>query len=175
MKLVILGRDGVINPLPATYVDAPENWEPLPGALEAIARLHREGWRVVIVTHQPAVAHGALRMETLNRVHARMLDLIRHKGGEVEAIFVCPHGPESRCRCRPPLPGLFEEIAERLKINLSGVAAAIARGEEIAAARAAGAQAVRIGDSDDPFSELTVFTGLAPFCEALLAGHIVTY
>jgi len=144
MKLVILGRDGVINVAPATYVNAPENWEPLPGSLEAIARLHRDGYRVVIVTHQPAVAHGALHMETLNRIHARMLDLIRHKGGEVEAIFVCPHGPESRCRCRPPLPGLFEELAERLKINLSGVAVVATAEEEIEAARAAGAQPVAL-------------------------------
>jgi D-glycero-D-manno-heptose 1,7-bisphosphate phosphatase len=166
MKLAILGRDGVINVAPATYVDTPENWEPLPGALEAIARLHREGWRMVIVTHQPAVAHGALRMEALNRIHARMLDLIRHKGGEIEAIFVCPHGPESRCRCRPPLPGLFEEIAERLKINLSGVAVAVATDDEIAAARTAGGQPVRIGAGAAP-----AFDGLMPFSDALVNGR----
>src|SRR4030066_2290625 len=143
MKLVILGRDGVINVAPAAYVDGPENWEPLSRSLVAVARLHRHGYRLVIVTHQPAVAHGALHMETLNRIHARMLDLIRHRGGEVEAIFVCPHGPESRCRCRPPLPGLFEELAERLKINLSGVAVGAAFGEEVGAPRPAGAQPPR--------------------------------
>jgi D-glycero-D-manno-heptose 1,7-bisphosphate phosphatase len=170
MKLVILGRDGVINAAPATYVGAPENWEPLPGALEAIARLHREGWRVVIVTHQPAVAHGALHMETLNRIHARMLDLIRHKGGEVEAIFVCPHGPESRCRCRPPLPGLFEEIAERLKINLSSVPAVVASDSEALAARATGAQPVRITPGET--GGAGGFASLALFTEALFAGRV---
>jgi len=170
MKLVILGRDGVINPQPATFVDGPEHWEPLPGALEAIARLHREGWRVVIVTHQPAVGHGVLHMEILNRIHARMLDLIRHKGGEIEAIFVCPHGAESRCRCRPPLPGLFEEIAERLKINLSGAVAAVSYPEELKAAGAAGAQSFRIG-TPGPEDQDT-YASLAQFCEALFAGRI---
>jgi D-glycero-D-manno-heptose 1,7-bisphosphate phosphatase len=171
MKLVILGRDGVINVAPATFVDAPENWEPIPGSLETLARLHREGYRIVIVTHQPAVTHGALHMETLNRTHARMLDLIRHKGGEVEAIFVCPHGSESRCRCRPPLPGLFEEIAERLKINLSGVVAAVATDEEVAAARAAGAMPVRLA-SGSVESDVPVFDNLAQFGDALLAGRL---
>jgi D-glycero-D-manno-heptose 1,7-bisphosphate phosphatase len=147
MKLVILGRDGVINAQPATYIEGPEHWQPLPGALEAIARLYREGWRIVIVTHQPAVAHGALHMETLNRIHARMLDLIRHKGGEVEAVFVCPHGPESRCRCRPPQPGLFEEIAERLKVKLAGANVVVASEAEAKAAEAAGARALCLGDA----------------------------
>ena len=175
MKLVILGRDGVINVAPATYVDAPENWEPLPGSLEAIARLHRDGYRVVIVTHQPAVAHGALHMEALNRIHARMLDLIRHKGGEVEAIFVCPHGPESRCRCRPPLPGLLEELAERLKINLSGVAVVAAADEEITAARTAGAQPVRIAPSGTDVSDMPIFDSLRQFSDALLTGQLALH
>lgn len=168
MKLVIVSRDGVLNPMPATHVDAPDHWEPLPGALESIARLHRDGWRVVIVTYQPAVGHGALHMETLNRIHARMLDLIRHKGGEVEAIFVCPRGPEDRCR--PPLPGLFEEIAERLKINLSSVPAVVATDDEVAAARVAGALPFRVG-ADEPGSP-AAFANLAQFCEALFTGRV---
>lgn len=169
MKLVILGRDGVINTPPATYVDAPEHWEPLPGALEAIARLHREGWRIVIITHQPAVAHGALHMETLNRIHARMLDLIRHKGGEVEAVFVCPHGPESRCRCRPPQPGLFEEIAERLKLNLAGASVVVAGEAEAVAARAAGARPLRLGAAPAP--ETVAWASLNAYVDDLLTGR----
>ena len=175
MKLVILGRDGVINAVPATYVGAPENWEPLPGSLEAIARLHREGYRLVIITHQPAVAQGALPMEVLNRVHARMLDLVRHKGGEVEAIFVCPHGLDSRCRCCPPLPGLFMEVAERLKINLSGVAVVVATADELTAARAAGAQPVRIEAANTVPAGAPVFTSLQQFVDALLTGRLAGF
>jgi D-glycero-D-manno-heptose 1,7-bisphosphate phosphatase len=172
MKLVILGRDGVVNVAPATFIDQPENWEPVPGALEAIARLHREGWRVVIVTHQPAVTHGALHMETLNRIHARMFELIRHKGGEVDAVFICPHGPESRCRCRPPQPGLFEQIAERLKINLNGVLAAVATDAEVAAARDAVAVPVRIGGTPAGDDATPAYGTLPAFVDALLAGRV---
>jgi len=172
MKLVILSRDGVINVPSATYVDSPESWEPLPGALEAIARLHREGWRILVVTAQPAMAHGALHVEALNRIHARMLDLVRHKGGDIEAIFVCPHGADSRCRCRPPLPGLFEQIAERLKINLSGVAAVVATDHEAAAARAAGARVFRI-DGAGGGDGKTQFPGLQSCSAALIGGKMV--
>jgi D-glycero-D-manno-heptose 1,7-bisphosphate phosphatase len=172
MKLVILGRDGVINATPATFIDAPEHWAPLPGALEAIARLHREGWRIVIVTHQPAVAHGALHMETLNRIHARMLDLIRHKGGDVEAVFVCPHGPESRCRCRPPQPGLFEEIAERLKLNLAGASVVVASEAEATAARTAGARPLRLNAAPAAPSDAVVWNSLNAYVDDLLTGRI---
>lgn len=175
MKLIILGRDGVINAMPATYVEAPEKWTPLPGSLEAMARLHRDGYRIVIVTHQPAVMRGALRMEALNRIHARMLDLIRHRGGEVEAILVCPHGTDSRCRCRPPLPGLFEELAERLKINLSGVLVVVASEDEITAARAAGARPVRIAAAGDEPDDTESFDGLQQFSEALLTGRLAKH
>ncbi len=172
MKLVILGRDGVINAAPATFIEAPEHWAPLPGALEAIARLYREGWRIVIVTHQPAVAHGALRMETLNRIHARMLDLIRHKGGDVEAVFVCPHGPESRCRCRPPQPGLFEEIAERLKLNLAGASVVVASEAEATAARTAGARPLRLNTAPAAASDAVVWSNLNAYVDDLLTGRI---
>jgi len=167
MKLVILGRDGVINAKPATYIEGPEHWQPLPGALEAIARLHREGWRIVIVTHQPAVAHGALHMETLNRIHARMLDLVRHKGGDVDAVFVCPHGPESRCRCRPPAPGLFEEVAERLKVNLVGANVVVASEIEAQAAAGTGARVVQLGHGNAPGRDNSLTTVVSD----LLAGH----
>ena len=175
MKLVILGRDGVINAAPATFVGAPGDWEPLPGSLEAIARLHREAYRLVIVTHQPAVAQGTLTMELLNRVHARMLDLVRQRGGEVESIFVCPHAPTDGCRCRPPLPGLFTELAERLKINLSGVAAVLAAPDELAAAQAAGAQPVRIEATNSVPAGAPVFTSLQQFADALLTGRLAGF
>jgi len=101
-----------------------------------------------------------------------MLDLVRHKGGEIEAIFVCPHGPETRCRCRPPLPGLFEQVAERLKINLSGVAAVVATDDELAAARAAGARAIRIDEAGEVDGR-TSFESLQA-CSAMLIGSRVS-
>ena len=120
-KLVILDRDGVINHDSDDYIKSPEEWVPIPGSLEAIARLHREGYKVIVATNQSGVGRGLFDMDTLGRIHARMLEAVRAKGGEIDAIFFCPHKPEDNCGCRKPQPGLFQEIAERLKVNLNGV------------------------------------------------------
>ncbi len=173
MKLVILSRDGVINKPHADGVRQPDEWLPMTGSLEAIARLQRENYRVVVATAEEGVARGAPRMETLNRIHVRMLELVRNKGGQIDAIFICPHGAEDRCGCRPPRPGLYEQIAERLKTNLSSVYAVCATGDEVAAARSAGARAVLIGDAGKAGSEqLPVYASLADFVDASIAGKI---
>src|SRR3989344_2449990 len=103
MKLIILDRDGVINYDSDDYIKSPEEWRPIPGSLAAIARLHREGHRLGGPTNPPG--RGP----------------VRARGGEIAAVFFSPPGPMDGCRCRKPLPGLFEEIAERLKTNLRGV------------------------------------------------------
>ena len=106
MKLVILDRDGVINHDSDDYIKSPEEWVPIPGSLEAIARLHREGYKVIVATNQSGVGRGLFDMDTLGRIHARMLEAVRAKGGEIDAIFFCPHTPEDNCGCRKPQPGL---------------------------------------------------------------------
>ncbi len=173
MKFVILSRDGVINRVPVNGVRQPDDWVPLPGSLEALARLQREGYRALVTTVQPGVAGGAPRMETLNRIHVRMLESIRNKGGQVDAVFVCPHAADAGCHCRPPSPGLYEEIAERLKINLSSAYAACATVDEAAAARAAGAQAVLLGGYGvlAPGQEVD-FDSLGDFVDALISGRV---
>lgn len=173
MKLVILSRDGVINRVHVDGVRQPDDWAPLPGSLEALARLQREGYRTVVTTVQPGVAGGAPRMETLNRIHVRMLESIRNKGGQVDAVFVCPHAADAGCRCRPPSPGLYEEIAERLKINLSSVYAACATMDEVTAAKVAGAQPMLLGGSGLLAPGLAVdFNDLGEFVDALISGRV---
>ena len=142
MKLIILDRDGVINYDSDDYIKSPEEWRPIPGSLEAIARLHREGYRIVVASNQSGVARGLFDMETLGRINAKMLEAVRAKGGEIDAVFFCPHGPMDGCRCRKPLPGLFEEIAERLKTNLRGVYAVGDAERDVIAARAVEARPV---------------------------------
>ncbi|MHB8346243.1 MAG: HAD-IIIA family hydrolase [Acidiferrobacterales bacterium] len=172
MKLVILGRDGVINKVLADGVRQPDDWAPLPGSLEALARLQREGYRVVVATAQPGVAGGAPQMEMLNRIHVRMLESVRNKGGQVDAVFVCPHSADAGCQCRPPLPGLYQEIAERFKINLSSVHAVCATGEEANAARAAGAQPVLLGGVGRRAARQAAdFDSLGAFTDSLIAGQ----
>ena len=120
-KLVILDRDGTINRASDEFVKSPEEWEPLPGALEAIGRLNHAGYHVVLATNQSGLGRGLFDMAAFNSVHAHMLKKLAACGGRIDAIFYCPHGPDEGCHCRKPEPGLLEQIAERYGVDLNGV------------------------------------------------------
>ena len=120
MKLVILDRDGTINADSDEFVKSPQEWEPLPGALEAIARLNHAGWHVAIASNQSGLGRGLFDVASLNAMHTKMHKLLAAHGGRVDAIFYCPHTPEDGCSCRKPLPGLFEQIADRFGVELKG-------------------------------------------------------
>ena len=120
-KLVILDRDGTINVDRDDYVKGPEEFEPLPGALDAIAQLNHAGYQVAVASNQSGLGRGLFDMAALNAMHAKMNKMLAAVGGRVDAIFFCPHSPEESCRCRKPASGLFEQIAERFGTSLQGV------------------------------------------------------
>lgn len=121
LKLVILDRDGTINRASDEFVKSPEEWHPLPGALEAISRLNHAGFHVVLATNQSGLGRGLFDMAALNAVHAHMIKSLAAVGGRIDAIFYCPHTPDEGCGCRKPWPGLFGQIAERYGVSLEGV------------------------------------------------------
>jgi D-glycero-D-manno-heptose 1,7-bisphosphate phosphatase len=121
MKLVILDRDGTINYEREDYVKSPEEWVPLPGSIDAIARLNQAGWHVVVATNQSGIGRGLFDMTALNAMHAKMQQLLARQGGRVDAVFFCPHTPEDQCTCRKPQPGLFKMIGDRFGKDLHGV------------------------------------------------------
>ena len=121
MKLVILDRDGTVNEDRDDFVKSPEEWVPLPGALEAIARLNHAGWHTVLATNQSGLGRGLFDMASLNAMHARMNQLLAKQGGRIDAVFFCPHAPEDQCECRKPLPGLMLQIGERYGVDLKSV------------------------------------------------------
>src|SRR3990172_1958929 len=121
MKLLILDRDGVINEEADDFVKSPEEWRPIPGSLEAIARASRAGCRVVVASNQSGLGRGLYSIETLNQIHQKMLLELAAVGGSIEAIFFCPPTPEDDCDCRKPKAGLFEDIARRLRVSLTNV------------------------------------------------------
>jgi D-glycero-D-manno-heptose 1,7-bisphosphate phosphatase len=140
MKLVILDRDGTINYDSDKYIKSPAEWRPLPGSLEAIARLTQTGWRVVVATNQSGIARGLFDMATLNAIHAEMHRAVAQAGGRVDAVFFCPHAADSNCECRKPRPGLLREIASRLNVDLKGVPTAGDGLRDLEAAAAVGAR-----------------------------------
>jgi D-glycero-D-manno-heptose 1,7-bisphosphate phosphatase len=123
MKLVILDRDGTINHDSEDYIKSPEEWVPLPGTLEAIAKLNHAGWHVVVATNQSGLGRGLFDVSALNAMHAKMHRMLAAVGGRVDSVFYCPHAPAQGCHCRKPEPGLFEQIGERYGVDLKGVPA----------------------------------------------------
>ncbi len=121
MKLVIIDRDGVINEDSDDYIKRPEEWRPLAGSLQAIARLVQAGWRIVVATNQSGVARGLFDLATLSAIHAKMHHAVAAAGGRIDAIFFCPHGPDDGCECRKPKPGMIREILERFDANAADV------------------------------------------------------
>ncbi|HRH17303.1 MAG TPA: D-glycero-beta-D-manno-heptose 1,7-bisphosphate 7-phosphatase [Aquabacterium sp.] len=121
MKLVILDRDGTINHERDDYIKSSEEWVPLPGSMEAIARLNHAGWHVVVATNQSGIGRGLFDMAALNAMHAKMHQILARHGARVDAVFFCPHTPEDQCNCRKPQPGLFNMIGERFGVSLDGV------------------------------------------------------
>ncbi len=117
MKLIILDRDGTINLDRDDYVKSAQEWIPLPGALEAIARLNQAGWRVVVATNQSALGRGLFNAAALNAIHAKMHKLLAGAGGKIDSVFFCPHLPEDGCNCRKPAAGLFQQILQRYGVN----------------------------------------------------------
>ena len=122
-KLVILDRDGVINFDSAQFIKSPAEWKPIPGSLEAIARLNQAGYRVVVATNQSGVGRSLFDMDTLNSIHEKMHKALFTVGGRVDAVFYCPHTADSDCNCRKPKPGMFKRISEIMNIDLKGVPA----------------------------------------------------
>lgn len=119
MSFVILDRDGVINYDSDEYIKSPDEWHPIPGSLEAIARLNRAGYRILIATNQSGINRGYYDIEMLDTIHAKFMYELATVGGYVDEIFFCPHLPEEGCHCRKPKPGLLLQIEAHYPINLS--------------------------------------------------------
>ncbi|HTD90070.1 MAG TPA: D-glycero-beta-D-manno-heptose 1,7-bisphosphate 7-phosphatase [Burkholderiales bacterium] len=121
MKLIVLDRDGVINQDSAAFIKTPDEWRPIAGSLNAIARLNQAGFHVIVATNQSGIGRGFLDMAALNAIHDKMHKALAQAGARVDAIFFCPHAADDHCHCRKPKTGMFEDIASRLNTNLAGV------------------------------------------------------
>jgi len=180
VRHVILDRDGVLNrEAPgAGYILAPQQFEWLPGALEALGRMHAAGLRLSVVTNQSAVGRGLMSLAALHAVHARMRAEAAARGAPLDAILFCPHAPEAACACRKPSPALLAEAVAR-----SGIAAAetLAVGDDrrdLEAAQRAGVPAALVRTGKGRETEraggsalaVAVYEDLAALAQAVTAG-----
>jgi D-glycero-D-manno-heptose 1,7-bisphosphate phosphatase len=144
MKLVILDRDGVINIDSDQFIKTPEEWKPIPGSLDAIARLNHAGYRVVIASNQSGIGRGLFDMAALNAINEKMYKALAQVGGRIDALFYCPHPAEANCTCRKPKPGMFEDVARRFNVSLAGVPSIGDSLRDLQAAVAAGGMPVLV-------------------------------
>jgi D-glycero-D-manno-heptose 1,7-bisphosphate phosphatase len=181
MNLVILDRDGTINEDRDDFVKSADEWQPLPGALDAIARLNQAGWHTVVATNQSGLGRGLFDMATLNAMHSKMNQMVVRHGGRIDAVFFCPHAPTETCVCRKPLPGLYELIGKRFNMEMDAIRVVGDSLRDIQAAHAAGCEAhlVRTGKSaslsDEQIADLLaqvpgaqVHANLSAFAEHML-------
>lgn len=139
MKLIILDQTGVINQSSDAFIKTPEEWIPIPGSLDAIARLTHSGYRVVIATNQSGIGRGLLDMATYNAINDKMYKAVNQAGGRIDAIFFCPHTNADKCSCRKPATGLLDEIMQRYGINLKNAPVVGDSLKDLQAAAAVGA------------------------------------
>jgi len=144
MKLVILDRDGTINHDSDEYIKSPEEFRPIKGSLEAIARLTQADYRIVVATNQSGIARGLFDTRTLLAIHDTLLRALAQLGGRIDAFFFCPHAADSRCPCRKPQPGMLLEVARRFNVSLDDVYMVGDAQRDLDAAAAAGARPVLV-------------------------------
>ncbi|WP_290652184.1 D-glycero-beta-D-manno-heptose 1,7-bisphosphate 7-phosphatase [Aquisalimonas sp.] len=118
IRAVILDRDGVINADSPTFIKSLAEWQPIAGSLEAIARMSQAGWRVAVCTNQSGLARGLFSHNELEAIHRRLRADVKSLGGQIDGIFVCPHGPDAGCDCRKPRPGLLHQASRALNFSL---------------------------------------------------------
>ena len=180
-RLVILDRDGVINEDSDDYIKCAEEWLPIPGSLEAIARLNHAGIKVTVATNQSGIGRGIFSLDDLNQIHAKFQRTLARVGGHVDGIFFCPHAPEANCRCRKPAPGLLRSIGRRFALSLTDVPFIGDSGRDVEAALAVRAKPmlVRSGKGTRTlvqtpgFADYPVFDDLAAAVDRLLGGDEV--
>ncbi len=178
MKLVILDRDGVINVDSDRFIKTPDEWKPIPGALEAIARLNGAGYRVAVATNQSGIERGLLDMNVLNAIHTKMLKAAQDVGGRIDVIYYCPHSGDAGCRCRKPAPGMLIDIGQRLNVDLHGVACIGDSPRDLAAAAEVGGvpylvltgKGKRTFEAGDLPAGTRVFDDLSAAVDAVLAS-----
>ena len=181
MKVVILDRDGVINEDSADFVKSVSEWKPIPGSLEAIARLCHAGFHVCVASNQSGIGRGLFDYDALFAIHDKLQRSLADLGGRIEAIAYAPEHPDHATEMRKPNPGMLLDIGRRLGVPLSRVHAVGDSMRDVDAALAAGCRPVlvRTGYGREAEKELgakrekvAVYSDLAAFAAALIATDI---
>lgn len=176
--LVILDRDGVINEESKYFIKSPDEWLPIPGSLEAIAKLKNAGFMVAVATNQSGIARGLYSEEILSQIHKKMSDALQKLGVRLDAIVYCPHHPKDQCQCRKPAPGLFLSLAEKLQFDMTKAICIGDSMRDIQAAKEVGATPILVltGNGKKTLTEMSglklkVYANLAEAVDHILLAR----
>jgi len=176
-RFVLLDRDGVINEDSDAFIKTPDEWLPIAGSLEAIALLNRHGYQVAVITNQSGVARGLFDLAMLAKIHDKMCSMVADQGGNISAVYFCPHNADSSCECRKPKPGLLLQCAADYGFDLSTTVMIGDSYRDLQAGQAAGALPilVRTGKgrqtlSEHPNLNYPVFDNLYHAAQQLIAN-----
>ncbi|MFC1674356.1 D-glycero-beta-D-manno-heptose 1,7-bisphosphate 7-phosphatase [Candidatus Omnitrophota bacterium] len=146
MKAILLDRDGVINQYPGDtrYVTSWDEFVFLPGAKEAIAVLHKNNFKVIVVSNQAGVSKGLYTQEALDSITRKMSAAVESAGGTIDAVYYCTHRNEDHCPCRKPKPGLLITAAKEQAFDLAETFFVGDTIRDVKTARAAGCKSVLV-------------------------------
>lgn len=159
-KIIVLDRDGVINVDSDDFIKSVDEWHALPNSLEAIASLSKANYKIYILTNQSGIARGYFSQNILNQIHQKLLTEVKKQGGNIDGIYICPHGPDDNCDCRKPLSGLYQQLLndnEDIQ-SFEGVPSVGDSIRDLQAAIAAGAKPILVKTGKGTKSQQTLVT-----------------
>jgi D-glycero-D-manno-heptose 1,7-bisphosphate phosphatase len=155
-RLIILDRDGVINFDSPAFIKSPEEWHPLPGALDAIADLKHVGWQVAVCSNQSGIGRGLITPEKLEAIHACLRKALAERGVCLDGIAFCPHRPDEDCSCRKPLPGMLIDTMSQFDANPANTVVIGDSLRDIEAGLAAGCRCILVRTGNGRAAEASV-------------------
>ncbi len=141
---VFLDRDGVIIGNRPDHVKTWAEVRFLDGAFDALSQLAALPLAVVVVSNQGAVGRGILTLEQAWEVQSKIVEAVRSRGGRVDASYLCPHHPDAGCACRKPAPGMLQQAARELGLDLERCWLVGDAVSDLQAARTVGARGILV-------------------------------
>jgi D-glycero-D-manno-heptose 1,7-bisphosphate phosphatase len=169
-RLVMIDRDGVINEDSGEFIKSVAEWRPIRGSLEAIAALHRGGWKIAVVTNQSGIGRGLYTEAALAAIHEHMRERVRAAGGELAGVYYCPHLPDDGCECRKPRPGMFRALERDLKLSVVGAPYIGDRLSDVEGAEAVGARPMLVRTGTGAATEAVLGARQVPVFDDLAAA-----
>jgi len=152
-RAIFMDRDGTVM-ADVGYPRQPDDVELLPGAAETLARLRALGFKLIVVSNQSGIGRGLVTADEAAAVHKRFVAELRAHGVELDGAYYCPHSPEDACTCRKPLPGLIEQAARELGVDLADSFMVGDKESDVEAGRRAGCRTIAFSSWEDVYARI---------------------